>query len=100
MEQLALLNIIRTETAFRFRLDLPESGHTQMLPGQAAQEYTTDIAPEMSERLRRLLQTATQQMQQTADTRGQKRGSTSDALLALGRYLFESLLPSALQEQL
>jgi ATP-dependent Clp protease ATP-binding subunit ClpA/CHAT domain-containing protein len=99
MEQLALLNIVRTETALRFRLDLPESGHTPMLPGQAAQEYTTEITPEMSERLRRLLHTAAQQMQQTADSRGQKRGSASDALVALGRYLFESLLPSALQEQ-
>ena len=100
MEQLALLNIIRTETAYRFRLDLPESGHTQVLPGQAVQEYTTEITPEMSERLRRLLQAANQQMQQAVDLKVQRRGSASDTLLALGRYLFDNLLPSALQEQL
>ena len=100
MEQLALLNITRTETMFRFRLDLPDDGHLQMVPTQAVQEYTTEITPEMSERLRRLLQTATQQMQQAADTRVLRRGSASDALLALGRYLFYSLLSPELQETL
>ena len=100
MEQLALLNIIRTETAYRFRLDLPESGHTQVLPGQAVQEYTTENTSEISERLRRLLQAANQQMQQAVDLKVQRRGGASDALLALGRYLFDNLLPSALQEQL
>lgn len=100
MEQLALLNIIRTETAYRFRLDLPDSGRTQVLPGQAAQEYTIECTPEMNERVRRLLQTATQQMQQAADAKISRRGGASDALLALGRYLFDSLLPPALQEQL
>ncbi|HEY1353383.1 MAG TPA: AAA family ATPase [Ktedonobacteraceae bacterium] len=97
MEQLALLNIIRTETAYRFRFDLPDDAH---VPGQAIQEYTTEITPEMSERLRRLLQAATHQMQQLAEARGPRRGSASDALVALGRYLFDSLLPQALQEQL
>src|SRR5689334_4624469 len=100
MEQLALLNIVRTETALRFRLDLPEEGRTQVLPGQAPQEYTTELAPEMSERLRRLLQAVTHQMQQVAEARGSRRGSASDALQALGRYLFDCLLPPALQEQL
>jgi ATP-dependent Clp protease ATP-binding subunit ClpA/CHAT domain-containing protein len=100
MEQLALLNITRTETMFRFRLDLPDEGQLQMLPAQAVQEYTTEITPEMSERLRRLLQTATQQMQQAADTKVLRRGSASDALLALGRYLFDSLLSPELQETL
>jgi ATP-dependent Clp protease ATP-binding subunit ClpA/CHAT domain-containing protein len=97
MEQLALLNIVRTETAYRFRLDFPDDAHVS---GQAPQEYTTEIAPEMSERLRRLLQAATHQMQQVAEAKGPRRGSASDALVALGRYLFDSLLPQALQEQL
>ena len=100
MEQLALLNIVRTETAMRFRLDLPDDRRTQVLPGQATQEYTTELAPEMSERLRRLLQAATHQMQQVAEVRGSRRGSASDSLQALGRYLFDNLLPPALQEQL
>jgi ATP-dependent Clp protease ATP-binding subunit ClpA/CHAT domain-containing protein len=97
MEQLALLNIIRTETAYRFRFDLPDDAHA---PGQTIQEYATEIAPEMSERLRRLLQAATHQMQQVAEAKGPRRGSASDALVALGRYLFDSILPQALQEQL
>jgi ATP-dependent Clp protease ATP-binding subunit ClpA/CHAT domain-containing protein len=100
MEQLALLSIIRTDTAYRFRLDLPDDGHTQILPAPGVQEYTTEITPEISERLRRLLQMATQQMQQAVDVRIQRRGSASDALQALGRYLFDTLLPSPLQEQL
>ncbi|HEX4715006.1 MAG TPA: AAA family ATPase, partial [Ktedonobacteraceae bacterium] len=44
--------------------------------------------------------TATHQMQQVADAKVSRRGSASDALLALGRYLFDNLLPVALQEQL
>src|SRR5216683_1035387 len=100
MEQLALLNIIRTETAYRFRLELPESGYTQVLPSQAVQEYTMEYTPEIGERLRRLLHTANQQMQQAVDLKVQRRGSANDALLALGRYLFDTLVPPALQEQL
>jgi|GEM_PF-117324 len=100
MEQLALLTIIRTETAYRFRLDLPDTGRTQMLPGQAAQEYTVECTPEMNERLKRLLQAVTQQMQYAVDAKVSRRSSGGDALQALGRYLFDSLLPSALQEQL
>jgi len=100
MEQLALLSIIRTDTAYRFRLDLPENGHTQTFPASGVPEHTTEITPDMSERLRRLLQTATQQMQQAVDARAQKRGSASDALQALGRYLFDSFVPQTLQEEL
>ncbi len=100
MEQLALLSIIRTDTAYRFRLELPDAGHTQVFPAPGAQEHTTDVTPEISERLRRLLQVASQQVQQAVDTRVQRRGSANDALQALGRYLFDSLLPTALQEQL
>ncbi|HEU5376605.1 MAG TPA: AAA family ATPase [Ktedonobacteraceae bacterium] len=98
MEQLALLSIVHTDTAYRFRLDLPDDGHTQMVPAHAAREYTTEITPEISERLRRLLHTVAQQMQQALDARNQRRGSASDALLTLGRYLFDSLLPPELQD--
>lgn len=100
MEQLALLSIIRTDTAYRFRLDLPENGHTQMFLASGAPEHTTEVTPEMSERLRRLLQAATQQMQQAVEVRSQKRGSASDALQALGRYLFDTIVPANLQEEL
>src|SRR5258707_15868327 len=99
MEQLALLNIIRTETAYRFRLDLPESGHTQVLPSQAVQEYTVEYTPEIGERLRRLLHTANQQMQQAVDLKVQRRGGADDGLLALGGCLFDSLVPPSFQEQ-
>ncbi|MEO7022076.1 MAG: AAA family ATPase [Ktedonobacteraceae bacterium] len=100
MEQLALLSIIHTDTVYRFRLDLPDDGHAQMASALAVQEYTTEVTPEINERLRRLLHTTTQQMQQAIDPRAQRRGSASDALQALGRYLFETLLPPALQEVL
>ncbi len=98
MEQLAQLSITQTETAYRFRLDLPDDGHAQMVSGPLVLEYSTEMAPEMNERLRRLLHTTAQQMQQATNPRAQRRGGASDALLALGRYLFEALLPPALQE--
>lgn len=94
MEQLALLNIIRADTVYRFRLELPDSS----VPG--SQEYTTELTPEMSERLRRALQAAAQQMQ-AAEWKAQvRRSGTNDALLSLGRFLFETLLPSPIQEGL
>ena len=37
MEQPALLTIIRTETTFRFRLDLPDS------PSPGGQDYVVDF---------------------------------------------------------
>ncbi|GER88588.1 hypothetical protein KDW_27500 [Dictyobacter vulcani] len=91
MEQPALLSIIRTETNYRFRLDLPD--------GPTGQEYSTDLTPDQRERLRRALHTVVQ-AGQTGDGRRQtaKPGPTNDALLSLGRFLFDSLLPAPLQE--
>jgi ATP-dependent Clp protease ATP-binding subunit ClpA len=93
MEQPALFSIIRTETTYRFRLDLPD--------GPIGQEYSTDLTPEVRERLRRALQTASPSGP-TSDTRRQvmKAGPTHDALLTLGRFLFETLLPVPLQDML
>ena len=45
MEQPALFTIIRTDTNYRFRLDLPDS--------PVGQEYSTELTTEMRERLRR-----------------------------------------------
>jgi ATP-dependent Clp protease ATP-binding subunit ClpA/CHAT domain-containing protein len=93
MEQPALLSIIRTDTNYRFRLDLPD--------GPVGQEYSTDITPETRERLRRSLQAATL-IGTTNDVRRQsgKVGPMNDALLTLGRFLFDSLLPAPLQDSL
>ncbi|HZR39194.1 MAG TPA: hypothetical protein VFB12_03705, partial [Ktedonobacteraceae bacterium] len=96
MEQPALLSIIRTDINYRFRLDLPD--------GPVGQEYSTDLSGEVRERLRRVLQSATQTVQATvlADGKRQtvKMGAENDALLSLGRFLFETLLPMPLQEAL
>jgi ATP-dependent Clp protease ATP-binding subunit ClpA len=97
MEQAALLNIIRTENIYRFRLELPES------TAQAQQEYVTELTVEMRERLRRALQAAAQYMQTIAltDVRRQtmKLGVINDAqLMTLGRLLFDTLLPLPLQD--
>src|SRR5579884_3377427 len=96
MEQPAVLHILRTENAFRFRLDLPD--------GPTGQEYSTELTAEIRERLRRLLQSATQFMQSVAwaEMKRQtiKLGAVNDTLLTLGRFLFETLLPLPLQETL
>src|SRR5437660_6795903 len=96
MEQPALLNIIRTDTHYQFRLDLPD--------GQADQEYITDLTVEIRERLRRAMQSALQSMQMMAmtDVKRQtvKLSAVNDALLTLGRFLFESVLPVPLQDLL
>jgi len=98
MEQPALLSIIRKDNQYRFRLDLPDS------PSAAGQEYVTDLTSEMLERLRRALQAAAQQMQTSASTdlRNQttKLSVVNDSLQALGRFLFDVLLPSPLQDVL
>src|SRR6266568_1529682 len=98
MEHPALLNIIRKDNQYRFRLDLPES------PMPMGQEHVTELTPETRERLRRALQGATQQMQAvgSTDLRNQttKLGAVNDPLQALGRFLFDVLLPSPLQEAL
>ncbi len=96
MEQPALLTIVRTETAYRFRLDLPDRPVT-------GQEYTTEITPEIRERLRRLQQAAAHYMQGLlANSRRQtiKMSVAGDALPALGRFLFDTLLPPPIQEAL
>src|SRR5713226_1814761 len=98
MEHPALLSIIRKDNQYRFRLDLPES------PMPMGQEHVTELTPETRERLRRALQGATQQMQAvgSTDLRNQttKLGAVNDPLQALGRFLFDVLLPSPLQETL
>jgi ATP-dependent Clp protease ATP-binding subunit ClpA/CHAT domain-containing protein len=98
MEQPALLTVIRTETAYRFRLDLPDG------PGELGQEYVTELTTEIRERLRRLLQTAAQYMQSAAsmDAKRQtmKLSAANDSIPNLGRYLFNTLLPPSVQEAL
>jgi len=98
MEQPALLTIIRTDTTFRFRLDLPDA------PSQGGQDYVVDFTPEMRERLRRTLHSAVQHMQTVAmmDVKRQtmKLGAINDSMLNMGRFLFDALLPAALQDAL
>src|SRR5438270_1742924 len=98
MEQPTQLTIIRTDTVYRFRLDLPEG------QPQPTQEYITEVSPEVRERLRRTLQAAAQQMQATAlaDVRRQtmKLSAVNDTLLNLGRFLFDTLLPPPIEEAL
>ena len=92
MEQLAQLHIVRTDAAYRFRLDLPD--------GSGTKEYTTEITTELSERLRRALQAASQNMQPSDNKNQTKRSGINDAFHALGRLLFDTLVPSAIQEVL
>ncbi len=98
MEQPALLSILRTETVYRFRLELPEGS------SQVDQEYSIDLTPEIRERLRRALQSAAQHMQAMAmaDVRRQtmKLSIVNDSLLNLGRFLFDNFLPTQIQEAL
>jgi ATP-dependent Clp protease ATP-binding subunit ClpC len=92
MEQLALLNIIRTDTTYRFRLDLPD--------GSGPPECTTELTTELSERLRRALQSVSQNMQASEIKSQVRRGGANDTLLSLGRLLFDALVPSPIQEAL
>ncbi len=93
MEQPALLSIVRTDTNYRFRLDLPD--------GPIGQEYSTDLTTEVRERLRRALQAVGQSTPTTELKRQITRvGPAQDTLLTLGRYLFDSILPAPLQESL
>src|SRR5947209_335213 len=98
MEQPSILTIIRSDTVYRFRLDLPEG------PSQPTQEYITEVTPEIRERLRRTLQAAAQQMQAFAlpDVRRQtmKLSVVNDAMLNVGRFLFDMLLPPPIEEAL
>ncbi|MDQ2716627.1 MAG: AAA family ATPase [Chloroflexota bacterium] len=97
MEQPALLSIMHTDSSYRFRLDLPDSA-------QVGQEYSTELASDARERLRRMLQAAAQHMQTLAfaETKRQtlKLGAVNDAVHTLGRFLFDMLIPSPLQEAL
>lgn len=92
MEQLAQLLIVRTDAAYRFRLDLPDGGGTK--------EYTTEITPELSERLRRALLATSQYIQPSENRNQVKRSGINDAAHVLGRLLFDSFVPSAIQEVL
>ncbi len=94
MEQSALLNISRTDTAYRFRLDLPDS------PGSGPPECITELTTELSERLRRALQSASQQMQASEMKTQARRGGANEPLISLGRLLFDALVPSPIQEAL
>src|SRR6266480_6361664 len=92
MEQLAQLHIIRTDAAYRFRLDLPD--------GSGTKEHATEITTELSERLRRALLAASQHIQPSENKNQAKRGGTNDAVHVLGRLLFDTFIPSAIQEVL
>ncbi|HEY4384412.1 MAG TPA: AAA family ATPase [Ktedonobacteraceae bacterium] len=98
MEQPAVLSITRSESSYRFRLDLPDG------PALAGQEYSTELTVDLRERQRRSLQAAAQSMQALAFTEIKRQtlklGAVNDALLTLGRFLFEALLPPPLQEAL
>ncbi len=98
MEQPAVLTIIRSDSVYRFRLDLPNGS------AQVSQEYSTELTPEIRERLRRALQAATQSMHTAAFSDAKrhtmKLAGANDALLTLGRFLFETLLPLQIQEGL
>ena len=96
MEQAAILSIIRTETHYRFRLDLPD--------GPVGQEYSTEITADLRDRLRRTQQAAIQSLNSTSLAEAKrpmaKVGTVNDAVVTLGRFLFDTLLPSAIQESL
>ncbi|HEY6408184.1 MAG TPA: CHAT domain-containing protein, partial [Ktedonobacteraceae bacterium] len=98
MEQAALLTILRTESAYRFRLELPDGSPL------ADQEFSIDLTSEIRERLRRALQASAQYMQTMAlaDVKRQttKLSAANDSLLTLGRYLFDNILPTPIQEAL
>lgn len=98
MEQPALLSIIRKDNTYRFRLDLPTG------PTAVGREHITDLDPEMRERLRRAVQAAQQHMQMLASTdlRNQtmKLSVANDSPIALGQFLFDTLLPVPIQDAL
>ncbi len=98
MEQPSILSITRTDTTYRFRLDLPDN------PTSIGQDYTTELTNEVRERLRRNLQMAVQSMhtlvQAEAKRQTFKLGAVNEALLTLGRFLFNTLVPTPVQEGL
>src|SRR5438046_10563719 len=92
IEQLAQLYIIRTDAAYRFRLDLPD--------GSGTKEHATEITTELSERLRRALLAASQHIQPSENKNQANRGGTNDAVQVLGRLLIDTFIPSAFQRVL
>src|SRR5207237_10773303 len=97
MEQPALLTILRTETIYRFRLELPESS------SQAGQEYIIDLTPEIRERLRRPLHSVAQNMQTLAQTDVKRQtirlGAVSDSPLSIRRRHLDTSRTSQLQDR-
>ena len=94
MEQLSTLHILRSDAAYRFRLESPNG------PSSGPLETTTELNAEQQERLRRLLLAASQYIQ-SGDVKGQPRRSGSlDTFINLGRFLFDTLLPPAIQDGL
>ena len=94
MEQLSTLHILRSDATYRFRLESANG------PTSGSLETTTELSAEQQERLRRLLLAASQYIQ-SGDVKGQARRSGSlDTFTNLGRFLFDTLLPSAIQEGL
>ncbi len=94
MEQLSTLHILRSDATYRFRLESSNG------PTSGPLETTTELSAEQQERLRRLLLAASQYIQ-SGDVKGQARRSGSlDTFINLGRFLFDTLLPPAIQEGL
>ncbi len=98
MEQAAVLTIVRNEHTYTFRLDLPDGSQP------AGPEQNRELSTETVERLRRLLQQAAQSMAAAAQAEARRQtvklSNVNDALVSLGRFLFETLLPESFQEAL
>lgn len=102
MEQAAVLSIFKNETTYRFRLDLPD--------GPVGQDYSTELTAELRERLRRASQAAAQAMFNNLQSAPAQRMeikkqtgkvvAVNDAMLSLGRFLFETMLPVPIQDML
>ncbi len=94
MEQLSTLHIHRNDAAYRFRLESANG------PSSGPLETTTELSAEQQERLRRLLLAASQYIQ-SGEAKGQaRRGGSHDTYISLGRFLFDTLLPSSMQDSL
>src|SRR5579872_1078399 len=94
MEQLSTLHIHRNDAAYRFRLESSNG------PSSGPLETTTELSAEQQERLRRLLLAASQYIQ-SGEAKGQaRRGGSHDTYISLGRFLFDTLLPSSMQDSL
>nr|BBH89197.1 hypothetical protein KTC_39480 [Thermosporothrix sp. COM3] len=98
MEQPAILNINRTDAKYQFRLDLPDG---QVLAGQ---ELSVELSPEQNDRLRRMLQAMAQATRSVGTLDGKRQtartAAISDTHMALGRFLFDTLIPPVLHDAL